>query len=65
MRQGYLIVNNLPWNQPLSVVAIEEEPLRGAALRVASGAVRLGLPGLYATQQEQNQAAALLERFGK
>lgn len=59
VRQGYLVVSNLPWSQPLAVGAIEEEPLRGAALRVAPRSVREGLPGLFTTQEEQNQAASL------
>jgi hypothetical protein len=58
VQNGYLVLSNLPWSQPLAVGRGEEQPLNGAGLRVTPGAVRLGLPGLFATESEQNQRAA-------
>jgi len=59
VQNGYLVLSNLPWSQPLAVARGEERPFNGAELRVAPGAVRLGLPGLFATESEQNQRAAV------
>jgi hypothetical protein len=59
VRSGYLILSNIPWSQPVAITAVEARALNGAELAVAPGAVRLGLPGLFATQSEQSQGAAL------
>ena len=59
VRSGYLILSNIPWSQPVAIPAVEARALNGAELAVAPGAVRLGLPGLFATQSEQSQRAAL------
>jgi len=56
---GFLVLSNIPWSQPVAVTAVEERSLNGAELRIAPTAVRQGLPGLFATQSEQNQLAAL------
>lgn len=59
VQNGYLVLSNLPWSQPVAVGREEELALNGAELRVAPSAVRLGLPGLFATESEQNQRAAV------
>lgn len=56
---GFLIISNIPWSQPVSVSAAEKAPLSGVRLQIDSGSVRLGLPGLYAAEQEHHQSAAL------
>jgi hypothetical protein len=56
---GYLVLSNIPWSQPVTVKAVESQELNGAAIRLAPGAVRQGMAGLFATQSEQNQLAAL------
>lgn len=59
VKNGYLVLSNIPWSQPVAVKAVERRELNGAELQIAPGAVRQGLPGLFATQSEQNQLAAL------
>lgn len=59
VQNGYLVLSNIPWSQPITVESVEPRQLNGAAIRVAPGAVRQGLAGLFATQSEQNQLAAL------
>jgi len=59
VERGFLILSNIPWSQPVAVAREEQSRHRGARLQLDSGAVRLGLPGLYAAEQEQNQSAAL------
>lgn len=59
VKNGYLILSNVPWSQPVTVNAAPERELNGAELQIAPGAVRQGLPGLFATQSEQNQLAAI------
>jgi hypothetical protein len=59
VQNGYLVFSNIPWSQPVTVPQVEARDLNGAALRVAPYAVRQGLAGLFATQAEQDQTAAL------
>jgi hypothetical protein len=59
VRGGYLILSNIPWSQPVAIAGVETRALNGADLAVTPGVVRLGLPGLFATQSEQSQRAAL------
>ncbi len=59
VRDGFLVLSNVPWSQPVTIKSVETRPLNGAELLLAPGAVRDGLPGLFATQSEQNQLAAL------
>ena len=59
VKNGYLVLSNIPWSQPVAVKTVERRELNGAELQIAPGAVRQGLPGLFATQSEQNQLAAL------
>ena len=59
VKNGYLVLSNIPWSQSLTVKAVERRDLNGAAAQLAPGAVKLGLPGLFATQSEQNQSAAV------
>ena len=59
VKNGYLVLSNIPWSQPVVIKAAEERALNGAQLQIAPGSVRQGLPGLFATQSEQNQLAAL------
>lgn len=59
VKDGFLIVSNNPWSQPVTVKGRTEAALNGAKVQVSNRALRLALPGLHATQQEQNQASAL------
>lgn len=59
VRNGYLVLSNIPWSQPVAMRTAETRALNGAELRIAPGAVQQGRPGLFATQSEQNQLAAL------
>jgi hypothetical protein len=59
VKNGYLVLSNIPWSQPVTVKAVERRALNGAELQIAPGAVRLGLPGLFAAQSELHQLAAL------
>lgn len=56
---GFLVLSNSPWGFPAGVTGVALEERGGVALQLAPGAVKLGLPALFATQQEQNQAAVL------
>jgi hypothetical protein len=59
VQNGYLVFSNIPWSQPVEVTSVEPRQLNGAAMHVAPDGVRQGLAGLFATQAEQNQVAAL------
>jgi len=59
VQNGYLVFSNIPWSQPVEVTSVEPRQLNGAAMHVAPDGVHLGLAGLFATQAEQNQGAAL------
>jgi hypothetical protein len=59
IKDGYLVLSHIPWSQLLAVSSVDTRALNGAAMELAPGAVKLGLPGLFATQSEQNQFAAL------
>ena len=59
VKSGFLVLSNIPWSQPLTVKTVERRELDGAAAQLAPGAVKQGLPGLFATQNEQNQLAAV------
>ncbi|HKV99951.1 MAG TPA: hypothetical protein VJN96_09005 [Vicinamibacterales bacterium] len=58
VQNGYLVFTNIPWSQPMTLTS-EARDLNGAAIRLAPGAVKQGLAGLFATQSEQDQKAAL------
>lgn len=59
VKDGFLIVSNNPWSQPVTLSGRTEAALNGAKVQVSNRALRIALPGLHATQQEQNQASAL------
>ncbi len=59
VQSGYLVLSNIPWSQPISIGRGEVLSLSGARLQIVPGAVKEGLPGLFATEGEQNQHAAL------
>jgi hypothetical protein len=59
VRDGYLIFSNIPWSQPITVTQVDPRPLNGASMRIAPSAVKLGLAGLFATEAEQSQRAAI------
>lgn len=59
VKDGFLVVSNIPWSQPVALAKPSDARLNGAKLTLSNRALRIGLPGLHATQQEQNQAAAL------
>ena len=58
VQNGYLVFSNIPWSQS-TTLAPEARDLNGAAIRLAPGAVKQGLAGLFATQVEQDQKAVL------
>jgi hypothetical protein len=59
IQNGFLVVSNTPWAKPVTIQSVETRPYNGAAIRVAPDAVREGLAGLFATQAEHDQKAAL------
>ena len=59
VQQGYLVMSNIPWSQPITVDRVESRPQNGAAISVMPEAVRQGLAALFATQAEHDQMAAL------
>jgi hypothetical protein len=59
VQNGYLVFSNIPWSQS-STMTPEKRELNGAAIRLAPGAVKQGLAGLFATQAEQDQRAVLV-----
>ena len=59
VRNGYLILSNIPWSQPVTITSVEPRVFNGGDLQLAPGAIRQGLPGLFATWNEQNQRAAI------
>lgn len=61
VQNGYLVLANIPWSQPISIGKGEALTLRGARLQITPGAVKEGLPGLFATEGEQNQHSAIKE----
>ena len=58
VQNGYLVFSNIPWSQSVTL-SPEARDLNGAAIRLAPGAVKQGLAGLFATQVEQDQKAVL------
>jgi hypothetical protein len=59
VQNGYLVFSNIPWSQSSTMTA-EKRDLNGAAIRLAPGAVKQGVAGLFATQAEQDQRAMLV-----
>ena len=59
VQNGYLVFSNIPWSQS-STMMPEKRDLNGAAIRLAPGAVKQGLAGLFATQAEHDQRAMLV-----
>jgi hypothetical protein len=59
IQDGFLVLSNTPWARQVSVRSAEARPLNGAAIRLAPDAVKEGLAGLFATQAEHDQLAAL------
>ena len=59
IQNGYLVFSNIPWSDTMTIDRVETRTLNGAAIQVRPDAVKLGLASLFATQAEQDQAAAL------
>jgi hypothetical protein len=59
VQNGYLVISNLPWSQPVNIAQADARALNGAAVRSTPEAMQAGLPGLFASQAEQNQQSAL------
>jgi hypothetical protein len=59
IQNGFLVLSNTPWAKPVTVQGIDTKAYNGAAIRVSPEAVREGLAGLFATQAERDQMAAL------
>jgi hypothetical protein len=59
IQNGFLVLSNTPWAKPVTIQSADARPYNGAAIRVMPDAVREGLAGLFATQAEHDQLAAL------
>ena len=59
IQNGFLVLSNTPWAKPVTIQSAETRPYNGAAIRVVPDAVKEGLAGLFATQAEHDQMAAL------
>jgi hypothetical protein len=59
IQNGFLVLSNTPWARQVTVRSAEARPLNGATIRLAPDAVKEGLAGLFATQAEHDQMAAL------
>jgi hypothetical protein len=59
VKNGYLVLSNIPWSQPVSIKAVDVRALNGADLQISPAAVRQGLPGLFAAHSEQSQLASI------
>jgi hypothetical protein len=59
IQNGFLVISNTPWAKPVTIQSADARPFNGAAIRVVPDAVREGLAGLFATQAEHDQMAAL------
>jgi hypothetical protein len=59
VRDGFLIISNLPWSYPLEFTEVEETRLSGAHMRVRPSAAEVQLPALYTSAAESYQKASL------
>ena len=59
IRDGFVMIRNIPWSTPSSIEQISTSPLNGARLAVYPGAGKLQLSGLYAATVEHQSAAAM------
>ena len=59
IQNGFLMLSNTPWAKPVTIQSTDVRPYNGAAIRVVPDAVKEGLAGLFATQAEHDQMAAL------
>ena len=59
IQNGYLVFSNVPWTKPVTIQRVDTLPMNGASIRVAPSAIKEGLPGLFATQAEHDQRAAM------
>jgi hypothetical protein len=59
IQNGFLVFSNIPWSQPVTVRSADTRTFNGATLHLTPTAVRQGLAGLFATQSELDQTAAL------
>lgn len=58
VRDGFLLIRNIPWSNADGIEKVENAPLNGMELKVWPGACKLQLPGLfYASAEKQRQAA--------
>ena len=63
IRDGFLMISNIPWSTGNTIEQITTTPLNGARLAVYPGAGKLQLAGLHAAAVE-HQAAAAMEGAG-
>ena len=59
VREGFLVISNLPWSQRLDVVGVTEAALHGAQLQVIPGAAAQQLPALFTAACDQQRQAAI------
>jgi hypothetical protein len=59
IRNGYLIISNIPWLGETTVANVGQADLNAAMLQVFPGAVREQLPGLFTSAMEGARAAAM------
>ncbi len=58
VREGFLVVSNLPWSAPDPVASVEQSDLDMVRLKIRPGAVRKELAALWETYGEDQSAAS-------
>ena len=59
VRDGYLVVKNLPWSQDAAIVRTDAAELSGARLELRPDAVEAQLPALFTAAADQQRKAAM------
>lgn len=59
VRDGFLMIRNIPWSSEEKVTSVENASLNGMGLKVYPAACQLQLPGLHSTALEKSRTAAL------
>ena len=63
VKDGFLLIRNVPWSSQDRVVNVETSDLNAAQLKLWPAACKLQLPGLFASSAEKERAAAF-QGFG-
>lgn len=59
VRDGFLLIRNIPWSNKDTIVSVETAALNAASLKAFPDAGKLQLAGLHSTAAEKSRAAAL------